>query len=254
MYRGFKITKETLEKALSSKDYYRNLYLEGFSNKQIVRRKLRDFIITDGRIDVSELRSEWFPTEKHDVFLSHSHGDLSDMEALAGYLIEKKGLKVFIDSHIWGYFEELQRELDNKYNKEGNVYNYNGSNWCCNNVTTILNAALQETIDKSEAIFFYNTSNSLTHNYHSSDRTGSPWIFNEIETTRIIRQRKPKRKEILIEKSVGMEQVRNNAEFSYEVNHQHLKEMRFDSLSRWFSYYSSKGETSLDELYNIIGG
>lgn len=63
-------------------------------------------------------------------------------------------------------FEDLQKKLDDKYNLNSlGYYDYRGSNWCCNNVSIILNSALQEVIDKSEAIFFYNTSNSITHNY-----------------------------------------------------------------------------------------
>ena len=63
-------------------------------------------------------RSVWY-------FISHSHSDIKEIEALAGYLISVKGLKVFVDSFIWEYFEDLQKKLDDKYNlKPLGYYDY----------------------------------------------------------------------------------------------------------------------------------
>lgn len=190
-------------------------------------------------------RSVWY-------FISHSHSDIKEIEALAGYLISVKGLKVFVDSFIWEYFEDLQKKLDDKYNLNSlGYYDYRGSNWCCNNVSIILNSALQEVIDKSEAIFFYNTSNSITHNYKDQNRTGSPWIFSEIETTRIIRKKLPIRLKPIMESQIGFEKrndVKAEAEFSYWIKSTHLANLDKVTFDKWIGEDINNGFKMLTGL------
>ncbi|MGL6065258.1 MAG: hypothetical protein ACRC0S_09300 [Fusobacteriaceae bacterium] len=264
MYRGFKITKETISGILQ-KPSYKNLYeREAKKIKMTIKKNLDKYFILDDKIDVEKLREDWFPTAEYDVFISHSHKDIEEIKALAGYLISEKNLRVFVDSFIWEYFEELQLKLDNKYNKQNNgTYNYSGSNWCSNNVIIILNSALQEVINNSEAIFFYNTPSSVPHSYEGQDRTESPWIFSEIETTRIIRRKPPKRPSPSLE-SVGMENM--SATFSFWLDCNHLTTLDKVAFDKWIKpsfppgimiellkvISSNKGENELDILYSIM--
>lgn len=60
------------------------------------------YLSVDGELKASEIEEDWFPSFKADVFLSHSHKDEKDVIAFAG-LLSDIGLKVFIDSCVWGY-------------------------------------------------------------------------------------------------------------------------------------------------------
>lgn len=271
MYKGFKIEKNTIGKILEKKEDYKNKYENVAQKIKLkIKRNLENYLLPDKKINVEKLRDDWFPTEQYDIFISHSHKDIEDIEALAGYLIYVKKLRVFVDSFIWGYFKELQKELDNKYNSQGNgSYNYDGSNWCCNNVSIILNSALQEVIDKSEVIFFYNTPNSITHNYYDQDRTESPWIFSEIETTRIIEKRCPKRLQPALESyNNSFKKEEDNVGFSYPIEKSHLINLSIDIFNEWIKENTDKNlisisfldkeslrrkrEEELDRLYSIV--
>lgn len=279
MYRGFKITKETIEKILENKSSYKATYKkEAEIIKKEIKNNLEKYLTANNDIDVESLRKEWFPTKEYDIFLSHSHGDIDEIEVLAGYLIEEKGLRVFVDSFIWGYYDDLLKQLNNTYNQiQKNdlfsvTYNHSGANWCCSNVTIILNSALQEVIDNSEAIFFYNTPNSITHNYNNRDRTKSPWIFSEIETTRIIRKKIPQRIKDLCESErteFSKDYKMNSISFVYWLEHNHLTNIDKDKFNKWIEYgsqnnrqylYSNsfidnkiKPGAQLDRLYEIVG-
>lgn len=260
MYRGFKITKETIGELLRKKEYYRDAYRSGAKPlKDKVRSKLEEYLAPSGKIDVESLQEEWFPTEKYDIFLSHSHGDIDEIEALAGYLTQEKGLKVFVDSIIWGYYHELLEDLNKKYNwnKGTKTYNHSGAKWCCSNVTMILNSALQEVIDKSEVLFFYNTPNSITHDYNNKDRTESPWIFSEIETSRIIRKNIPQRMEAFCE-SAGRKfsdaYNMKKAKFSYWLNHNHLTKINKYQFNEWMGNAEQNGSLAFYDLVNIPNG
>lgn len=261
MYRGFKITKETISKILQNPNYKSQYENEAQKIKKTIKENLDKYLIPNNKIDVERLREDWFPTDKYDVFISHSHKDIEEIKALAGYLVSVKKLKVFVDSFIWEYFEDLQKNLDDKYNRQENgTYSYRGSNWCCNNVSIILNSALQEVIDNSEAIFFYNTPNSITHNYKDQNRTESPWIFSEIETTRIIRRKPPERPRLQIESKMSVEKTNSSdsARFSFWLNSRHLTNLDKVTFDNWIkndevsiSYYEKEGVYELDKLYSI---
>lgn len=266
MYRGFQIDNKTIKKILDNKNFFIKKYEPNEEKiKEIIKKNLNNYLTPNNKIDVEKLREDWFPTDQYDVFISHSHKDIDDVKALAGYLTVEKKMKVFVDSFIWGYFEKLQRDLDNEYNlQNNNSYNYQGSNWCCNNVSIILNSALQEVIDKSEAVIFYNTPNSITHNYKDKDRTESPWIFSEIETTRIIRKKSPQRMTAGTE-STDFSKINNqkSAEFSYWLNKNHLSIINENQFNSWMNHSSkfinfidlpetNGAKDELDRLYAIV--
>ncbi len=62
------------------------------------------------------------------MFLSHSHKDEKSVIAFAGYL-SSLGIKAFVDSYIWGYSNDLLKEIDNEYcvfsrNENGSIATY----------------------------------------------------------------------------------------------------------------------------------
>lgn len=78
----------------------------------MVRDCLSKFISSDGIVNGSELRENWFSVETTDVFISHSHKDINKVKAFAGWLYYRFGLTSFIDSCVWGYCDDLLHEID----------------------------------------------------------------------------------------------------------------------------------------------
>lgn len=158
-----------------------------------VQDALSTFIKTDGKVDGSKLQEHWFSTEsKYDVFLSHSHQDEELAISLAGYLKKEMQLSVFIDSCLWGYSNELLKEIDNNYciHSNGTSYDYDKRNYSTSHVHMMLSIALANMIDRCESTFFLNTPNSISlQEGIQREETMSPWIYHEIATANTIRQK-----------------------------------------------------------------
>lgn len=110
----------------------------------------------DGVIDGTKLQENWFPTKhKFNVFLSHSHNDKQLAIALAGFLKDKLGLNAFIDSCLWGYSNDLLKEIDQRYcrHRNGVSFDYNKRNYSTSHVHMMLSIALSRMIDNCEAVF-----------------------------------------------------------------------------------------------------
>lgn len=164
--------------------------VENYKSKN--KRKLvdlEDYLkFEDNTLDAKAIESHLFPKTKNDIFLSHAHGDENDVIKLA-ILLEQKGLKVFVDSCVWGNAFGLLKEIDDVYcqntNKNSAKYNYDKRNYSTANVYMILNTALHRMIENSELLLFLGTENStkqLTFEQLIKNEKGlsSPWIYSEL--------------------------------------------------------------------------
>ena len=109
-----------------------------------------------------------------------------------GFLKEKLDLDTFIDSCLWRYSNDLLKELDKKYCKysDGVSYDYDKRNYSSSHVHMMLSIALSRMIDNCEAVFFLNSENSISLSEEiDSERTSSPWIYNELSMADIIQIR-----------------------------------------------------------------
>lgn len=145
----------------------------------------------DLRLDGDLIQKEWFPEKDWDVFLSHSHNDL-DKALKIKVLLEHFGLKVFVDSTVWGFADNLLRDIDEIYTKEKNrTYSYEKRNQTTAAVHLMLSTALTQVMDNAEAVFFLNTPNSTLQHFAGTeyDKTliASPWIYHEIMMTKFLR-------------------------------------------------------------------
>lgn len=174
------------------------------------KKSLREFIYENGHIDGTSMKDHWFKMKNVDVFLSHSHKDLNKVQALAGWLYDEFGLTAFIDSCVWGYCDDLLKEIDDKYckNSDGKLYNYDLRNYTTSHVHIMLSTALTEMMDKTECIMFYNTPNSIslaedvaTLKKEKKKVTLSPWIYHELAMTSLL-EPKPKRKQAFSERTI----------------------------------------------------
>lgn len=161
MYRGFNLK---IENKLEF-NHYHSTGMEIFKKLQAsVQPRLKEYLIPDGTIDGNKIMNDWFPEVKSHIFLSHSHRDLENAVYIAGILYSKFKILTFIDSTVWGYCNDLLKLIDNKYckNESGETYDYNKRNYSTSHVHLMLSSSLNKMIDNSEAIFFLNSSNSVS--------------------------------------------------------------------------------------------
>lgn len=152
-------------------------------------------------LDADLIQKHLFPRIKNDIFLSHAHGDEDEVIKLA-IILEKKGLKVFVDSCVWANAFTLLKTIDKKYcyNEDTENYNYYKRNFSTANIFIILNAALQRMIDNTELFIFLDTENStqelkINELIHEEKGLSSPWIFSELSFAQQVR-RKDNRKDL----------------------------------------------------------
>lgn len=146
------LKKEMTERAeQTEKTEEENSFLPGFESSIV--NSLGHGI--DLRLDGDLIQKEWFPEKDWDVFLSHSHNDL-DKALKIKVLLEHFGLKVFVDSTVWGFADNLLRKIDDAYaqRSEGHYY-YNKRNQTTAAVHLMLSTALTQVMDNAEAVFFF---------------------------------------------------------------------------------------------------
>lgn len=217
-------------------------------------------VLEDGSIDGTSVINKWFPDYEADIFLSHSHNDILLAVKTACWLEKNFGLKVFIDSLLWGYADDLLLEIDKKYtyNESTNRYIYKLRNISTAHVHMMLSTALNDMIDNTECIFFLNTPQSIEIS-NMEELTYSPWIYSEIKAANILRTNKPAR---LIDKKleegflIHDGEVRNDApKIGYKTDLSQFKELHYSALAAWKTLNGdTRGEESLDMLYYGWGG
>lgn len=248
MYRGFNLElKEDYSEYLAIGN---NLYKDASIR---VKNTLSRFKNSDGSIDGSKLRANWFPVEKIDIFISHSHKDKVKAIALAGLLNKKFNLTSFIDSCVWGFADDLLWLIDTNYCKRNSeLYAYEKRNHSTAHVHMMLTTALASMMDISECLFFLNTPRTITPNI-DIEKTESPWIYCEISMSRILQKKKPNRiiTESRIYSDINEDEKLN---IQYDVPLDHLSLLNDSMLNQWIQDQksNSKGQHSLDLLYDRI--
>lgn len=201
MYKAFKINGNDIETDLSDESY-NEFYSAGeelYSDfKNEIEKNLENFKNADGVLDGKKLTAEWFPLIKSNVFISHSHKDIDTVLLIAGFLYKTQGVKSFIDSCIWGYAGDLLHIIDDEYClKPSGSYSYEKRNYSTSHVHMMLTIALTKMIYNTECILFLNTPNSIYPKdtilgEKKEAETLSPWIYTEIEMTKLVNKRAPK--------------------------------------------------------------
>lgn len=259
MYRGFQLRLTSQSTSLISK-------LKGYANqgreilkadRTQVQEILDDFLLSDGSLDGSKMQENWFPQIKADVFISHSHQDEELALGLAGWLNKHFGLKAFIDSAVWGYANDLLKDIDNKYCllTGSQVYNYQKRNQSTSHVHMMLSVALNQMIDNTECLFFLNTPHSVSIGESIDGTTPSPWIYSELAMSRLIRERRPERYEAVVESRSHLKCFSADLIIRYPLPMGHLTELNSNDLLMWERF--CKAEVShhhlkaLDRLYQL---
>jgi hypothetical protein len=171
---------------------------------------------------------------------------------LSGWL-KKHGITSFIDSCLWGYSNDLLKEIDNTYSwkdKKKSVYSYDKVNYSSSHVHMMLSNALSMMIDKSECFIFLNTPNSVDP-FLEMDKTKSPWIYSEIVISKLIEKKAPKRLRRITETFSNFS-GEERLEIKYNLDLSHLKTLDYSQFfDNWGKKkYNSKSD-ALDSLYEL---
>lgn len=253
MYRCFKLIlseNDFSEELKNNKAFIDKCKQEGKSIKENLRRSfertLEESIDENGVISGETFSERWFASEKYDVFISYSHVDEDLALLVAGILKNIFGLNVFIDELFWGSADQLLRKIDDKYakNKTNDDYNYSKRNFTTAHVHAMLATAIAKTIDNSETVFFLNTSNSIykINKDTVESKTLSPWIFEEIFFSSVIRTREWWEHRMLrLDESVRFFE---NFKISYKLPDKHLVDMTYNDLSEWSELWRKKANHS----------
>ncbi|MFV0166727.1 hypothetical protein [Empedobacter falsenii] len=229
------------------------------TKKEEIKNKFKNYLINNEILNGNSIMEEWFPKNNYHIFLSHSHKDLKLALSIAGILKEEHNLDVFVDSNIWLNSNDLLKIIDNEfYRNSDDSYNYKARNYSTSHVHMMLMNSLNSTINTSEALFFLNTPNSISAKEVIKQETYSPWIFSEIETSKIINKITPERlyrKTRFFSKShqdyVALNESTNRElQISYELELGHLTDLSSYEFEEWISTNFGSPEKALDELYN----
>lgn len=211
-----------------------------------------------GVVDAAALEADWFGEVSADVFISHSHADLALATKLASILKNKLGLTAFVDSHVWGYSDELIKIIDKEFcwKSSSDTYDYDSRNKSTSHVHLMLSTALMKMIDRCELVLFLNTENSISsENYVKSgdETTASPWIYSELMATKFVRRKRIRIGNEGYSGKVAMDTVlaKSFPQFSYKAHLSHLIPMGAQDFHRWCSAKAT-GKKAMDLLYGYL--
>lgn len=257
MYKGYNVIYNP-EWSASNRNYVEigESISKHFQNE--IKKSLHEFI-HKSTIDGSKMQEEWFPQSvKADIFISHSHKDLDNAMALAGMLKNKFNIDCFIDSCVWGNSNELLKEIDDAYNVtkvNPKVYSYEATTFSASHVHMMLSNALAMMIDNTEGFFFLNTPNSITGGFNSLEQTQSPWIYNEIIISKLVRKKKPSwLMESLLRKSESFSNfegdIKHELKINYNLDLSHLIKVNFDN-GIWVNGNFNTKSRALSTLFEL---
>lgn len=254
MYKRYKLeNNQNLESLVKEYYNYGDKIIE--SNKRGIKKSLEEYINQQGYINMSDISKEWFPMVNCDVFLSHSHRDSEIVKGLVGFFKKCFNIDVFVDSYIWGYCNDLLREIDDKYcRKENSFFDYDKRNYSTAHVHMMLSNSLNKMINKSECIIFLESKNSLDVKDIIENGTSSPWIYSELIATKLIQIKAPKRisereKRALFENSI---ETSEGFKPMYRGEISHLEELTVKCLEYVANKNLSLKEEYLDEIYKMV--
>lgn len=187
---------------VSDFDKFNFLQTHGSKKRNCIIDEIISFSDSENILDCSKIQNDWFPTLNFDIFISHSHKDQDLANALADYIEARTSLKVFVDGMVWQNADQLQQKLDDNFSlideSNPNLYSYRKVLATSSNVNAMLSMAIMKLMDKTDVIFLLNTKNSVITIDDVTNKTMSPWLFEEwlfTQKLRIKKNTKPARQQ-----------------------------------------------------------
>ncbi len=272
MFRRYRLEEQGASHSLKNDvphDQYIKIKQEIEQKEVQITRGLEKAYVNGFGYDADALQESWFPIVKGaHTFISHSHADKELATNLAVWLKHHFNIDAFIDSHIWGYALDLQKNIDEKHckNDDGATYSYEKRNFSTSHVHLMLANSLTRMLDECECLIFLETPNSLIDIDESSDLTevsitASPWIMHELSTSAILRENPKLLRKILSAESFATDSYEvilekaasSNFNAFYKLDLGNLPQISNDDLVSWSSSTDEKGLKALTSLYNIKG-
>ena len=230
----------------------RNFYATYFGNSphnQIIWNVLQNNIVENYSINVDNLKNNWFPMIRSDIFLSHSHKDVKLAKKIS-QILSKINLSTFVDSEVWGYSDDLVKQIEERYYPQSAFHVHDQ---IVTHVNIMLASALTQMINYTECIIFLNTPNSIIPaGYSDVSKTTSPWIYHELFTTSVIRVNPPLREAEGRPSSVVNEA--NQPQILYSPPIEHFTDLNAIDFQTWLNvviHYQYRGYHPLDVLYKL---
>lgn len=251
MFRGFNYTPSTFFSKNINFQEYKDIGEEICSEQKSEFQKNLKVFIEQDVINGTALQNECFPIfKKKRIFISHSHNDIDEVTAFAGWLYDCFKLEAFVDAWAWEYSDDLLKEIDDEYcyQPETETYDYETRNFTTSHVHMMLSVALAEMMDNAECVIFFNTSESVT----LRDETTSPWIYYELLLATKLRIKEPKIRKSFIE---SFSQRDSYFVVKYDVSRflKELNELTDDHLKKWLCLIKKNSRREpLSLLYDIV--
>ena len=223
MRKGYIINKSILSN-LNNDDL--NYYNSSIKDDSQDRKNWTNILIKNNTINMTDIQQLWFNQVQYDVFISHLHDDNEVAKKLAGYISKNTEKKVFIDSDIWGNIHELLKTIDDRYSRsdnDSNYYDYNKRNYSTSHVHALLSTALTNMIHKTNYFIFIDTSNNIKNLKENNKKTSSPWIYHELEISRIIDEAIKETTKYFSAESIKIEQSKESYKAEFDVDTKHLE-------------------------------
>ncbi len=249
MFLPFKINEEEIRYLVEEYRLPRSFSYQYRDVKSLIRDSAYNFL-DDG----SRLEENWFPTKEMEcnVFISHSHKDITLVKRFASWLNEKLGLACFIDSLYWENADDLLDFLCWQY------YRFRNRHYACelrdelaSHVHAMLSMALMKMMDQTECVIFVESNNAVTNN-GMNKQTYSPWLYEETNFANMLRTNIPERMKSRV--------VDSTRSFSLEFLRENYMQLLYDvSFERFGNLYSEQlrsiygrelhGEDAMDAIY-----
>ena len=249
MFAKFKINIDDVRKinASSTTDGIVNIgtYLLTESYSGALRQLIEN---EKGIIDGEKLKKDFFPTKdkkKFNVFISHSHSDIKEIEKFANILHNEYGVNCFVDSMVWKDIADLQYDIDDRYSRSTNgALDYKAVQRSTAHIHSLLSMALFEMIDQCECCIFVQSNNSLTLDFNDT-LTLSPWIYEEIFYMNHTKDEFPDRLKGYYNKVLNETRM-----FDSEIKMSHVVDLKgFKPLLQTYLDSRMQGEDFLTRLY-----
>ena len=262
MFRAFRLKLDDIRQIVSS--YKHCGKRQSLAMQKSLKPGLENYLDVKGVLNGQRIMDDWFGQVKSDVFISHSHRDDEDVHGLSGWLYQNFGLVSFIDADVWGYCDDLIKDMDQSYSIKNGKLDYSSVRESTAHVHVMLMSALTKMINQTECLIFLDSDQSISAR-DTVYKTRSPWIYNELLISSMIRPQNINRKSVRVQDSrILFEQRTFSAtemKIDYPAVFKHMKGLSGIDLRNWvncFNQYRGTTETSyhefpLDVLYWIKG-
>ena len=258
MYKGyhFSMANELLPHYFLRAEEYKRI---GRAQKEVAQKVIQEKILSGKWVIAGDkTESEWFPQLKKHVFISHSHKDEDAALLVAGLLKDRLGIDAFVDSAAWGCYRGLAKCLY-EVAKRGypNITSQQDTQLrmsATEHAHCMLSKSLIQMMDRCECLMFLDTPASVgLHNINiAGSSTFSPWIYTEIEASRVLRRYMYPRSMLKAAneslRSFAMDEA-PRVQVVYPLNLEHLETLAPRMFAQWVADAEEKKRRLADDRY-----